>query len=129
MATAYEADITDLVKPYMEKARKEGELKGELKSKLETARKMMEFGDTLEKIILITGLSEAQLKKNDLLQNWDLSPITQRLVGIFMIIYLLVESIFLKKISTYCITIPNPQNSNQQSHESEVYPVFCLTLT
>jgi hypothetical protein len=67
MATAYEADITDLVKPYMEKARKEGELKGELKSKLETARKMMEFGDTLEKIILITGLSEAQLKKNDLL--------------------------------------------------------------
>ena len=67
MATAYEADITDLVKPYMEKARKEGELKGELKSKLETARKMMEFGDTLEKIILITGLSEAQLKKNGLL--------------------------------------------------------------
>jgi len=50
-----------------EKARKEGELKGELKSKLETARKMMEFGDTLEKIILITGLSEAQLKKNGLL--------------------------------------------------------------
>jgi predicted transposase/invertase (TIGR01784 family) len=67
MATAYESDITDLVKPYMEKARKEGELKGELKSKLETARKMMEFGDTLEKIILITGLSEAQLKKNGLL--------------------------------------------------------------
>ena len=84
MATAYEADITDLVKPYMEKARKEGELKGELKSKLETARKMMEFGDTLEKIILITGLSEAQLKKNGLLQNWDLSPITQRLVGFYL---------------------------------------------
>jgi hypothetical protein len=27
MATAYEADITDLVKPYMDKARKEGEFK------------------------------------------------------------------------------------------------------
>ncbi len=47
----------------MDKARKEGELK----SKIETSRKMMEFGDTLEKIILITGLSEAQLKKNGLL--------------------------------------------------------------
>jgi predicted transposase/invertase (TIGR01784 family) len=50
-----------------ERALEEGELKGKFETKLETARKMMEFGDTLEKIILITGLSEAQLKKNGLL--------------------------------------------------------------
>ena len=37
---------------------------GEIKGKLETARKMREFGDTIEKIILITGLSESQLREN-----------------------------------------------------------------
>ena len=37
---------------------------GEFKNKLDTARKMREFGDTLDKIIFITGLSEDQLKEN-----------------------------------------------------------------
>jgi len=40
---------------------------GKLENKLETARKMKEFGDTLEKIIVITGLSEDQLRENGIL--------------------------------------------------------------
>ncbi len=59
MATAYEADITDLVKPYMEKARQE--------IKLETARKMLEEGFTLTQISKITGLTEVQLRENGVL--------------------------------------------------------------
>ncbi len=52
---------------FLEKIREEGELKGKLENKLETARKMKEFGDTLEKIIVITGLSEDQLRENGIL--------------------------------------------------------------
>ncbi len=37
---------------------------GKLENKLETARKMQEFGDTLEKIKIITGLSEDELREN-----------------------------------------------------------------
>ena len=48
----------------LDKIREEGELKGKLENKLETARKMKEFGDTLEKIKIITGLSEDELKEN-----------------------------------------------------------------
>ena len=40
---------------------------GELKKALDTARKMREFGDTIEKIILITGLSIDQLRENGIL--------------------------------------------------------------
>ena len=40
---------------------------GKLENKLETARKMKEFGDNLEKIIVITGLSEDQLRENGIL--------------------------------------------------------------
>ena len=42
----------------------EGEQIGKIEKALETARKMREFGDTLDKIILITGLSESQLREN-----------------------------------------------------------------
>jgi predicted transposase/invertase (TIGR01784 family) len=52
---------------FLEKIREEGELKGKLENKLETARKMIEFGDTLEKIKIITGLSEDELKENGVL--------------------------------------------------------------
>ncbi len=52
---------------FLEKIREEGELKGKLENKLETARKMQEFGDTLEKIKIITGLSEEELKENGVL--------------------------------------------------------------
>ena len=48
----------------LDKIREEGELKGKLENKLETARKMKEFGDTLDKITFITGLSEEQLREN-----------------------------------------------------------------
>jgi hypothetical protein len=40
---------------------------GELKKTIETAPKMQEFGDTLEKIIVITGLSDNQLIENGIL--------------------------------------------------------------
>jgi predicted transposase/invertase (TIGR01784 family) len=54
--TAYERALEEGI----EKGREEGELK----TKLYTARKMREFGDTLDKITFITGLSEDQLKEN-----------------------------------------------------------------
>ncbi len=70
MATVYEADITDLVKPYLEKVKSEGKLEGKLEgrleSKLETAIKMREEGDSIEKIIRITGLSMESLRDNGL---------------------------------------------------------------
>jgi predicted transposase/invertase (TIGR01784 family) len=47
-----------------ERALEEGREEGELKTKLDTARKMREFGDTIEKILLITGLSIDQLREN-----------------------------------------------------------------
>ncbi len=68
MATVYEADITDLVKPHLDKARKEGEVKGEIrgeqKGKIETARKMAEEGLSLDQIVRITGLTEEQIREN-----------------------------------------------------------------
>ncbi len=47
-----------------ERALEEGKLEGELKKALETARRMHEEGDSIEKIIRISGLSEDQLKEN-----------------------------------------------------------------
>ncbi len=46
-----------------ERALEEGELKG----KLETARKMREEGDSIDKILRITGLLESQLKEHGIL--------------------------------------------------------------
>ncbi len=62
MATVYEADITDLVKPHLEKVKLEGKLEGRLEGNLETALKMREEGDSIEKIIRITGLSVESLR-------------------------------------------------------------------
>jgi hypothetical protein len=59
MATVYEADITDLVKPHLEKAKQEG--------KIETAKRMREEGFLLDQITRITGLTEAQLKENGII--------------------------------------------------------------
>ena len=54
-----------------ERALEEGELKGrlegKLENKLETARKMREEGDSVDKILRITGLSENQLKEHGIL--------------------------------------------------------------
>ena len=41
--------------------------KGKLEKSLETARKMLEEGDTIEKILRISGLSEDDLRKNGIL--------------------------------------------------------------
>jgi predicted transposase/invertase (TIGR01784 family) len=41
--------------------------KGLEEGKLETARKMRELGDSLEKISIVTGLTELQLKENGIL--------------------------------------------------------------
>jgi predicted transposase/invertase (TIGR01784 family) len=46
----------------LEEGREEGELRGEHKKALETARKMRDEGDSLEKILRISGLSEDQLR-------------------------------------------------------------------
>ena len=46
------------------KGRLEGEQKGKMEKAIETAQKMKEIGDTLEKIKFITGLSEKELKEN-----------------------------------------------------------------
>jgi predicted transposase/invertase (TIGR01784 family) len=54
--TAYERALEEGI----EKGREEGEFR----NKLDTARKMREFGDTLDKITFITGLSEEQLREN-----------------------------------------------------------------
>ena len=51
----------------LEEGREEGELRGEHKKALETARKMRDEGDSLEKILRISGLSEDQLKENGIL--------------------------------------------------------------
>ena len=75
MATVYEADITDLVKPHLENAKKEGKLEGivegklegKLEKALETARKMREIGLSLEVIEKSVGLSEEELKENGIL--------------------------------------------------------------
>jgi predicted transposase/invertase (TIGR01784 family) len=51
----------------LEKIKFEGEQKGKLEEKLETARKMKEEGFQLNQIIRITGLSENQLRENGIL--------------------------------------------------------------
>jgi hypothetical protein len=64
MATVYEADITDLVKPHLDKAELRGEQKGKLEGKMETARKMVEEGFSLDQIVRITGLTKEQVREN-----------------------------------------------------------------
>ncbi|MBE7437410.1 MAG: hypothetical protein HS115_03055 [Spirochaetales bacterium] len=74
MPTAMEADITDLVMPYLEKIREESELRGKLegklegvaegerRAKLETARRMHKRGLDLTIIAEDTGLTLEELK-------------------------------------------------------------------
>ena len=66
-----EGDYMNMLERIREKGREEGLLKGEqigkLEKALETARKMRDYGDSLEKIILITGLSESQLGEDGIL--------------------------------------------------------------
>jgi len=48
----------------LEEGKLEGRLEGKFETKMETARKMRDYGDSLEKIFIITGLSESQLREN-----------------------------------------------------------------
>ena len=52
---------------FYERALEEGELKGEFKNKLETARKMKILGLSLEIIIKSVGLSEEELRENGII--------------------------------------------------------------
>ena len=67
MASSYEADITDLVKPYMDKARLEGELKGKLK----TAQKLKDLGLSIKVILKSVGLSDKELKEYGILKDFS----------------------------------------------------------
>ena len=51
----------------LEEGIEKGREEGEFRNRLDTARKMRAFGDTLDKIIFITGLSEDQLRENGIL--------------------------------------------------------------
>ena len=50
-----------------ERALEEGEFKCKLENKLEIARKLQEEGDSIDKILRMTGLSEIQLKEHGIL--------------------------------------------------------------
>ena len=52
---------------FLEKIREEGELKGKLEGKIETARNMRDLGLTLEIIQKSVGLSEVELRENGIL--------------------------------------------------------------
>ena len=79
MATVYEADITDLVKPHLENAKREGKLEGKLEGRLEgklegkqekaleTALKMRDKGFSILEILEITGLNEIELKEKNII--------------------------------------------------------------
>ena len=75
MATVYESDITDLVKPHLDIARVEGKIEGKLEGKqegilegkLESARLMKSKGYPISDILEITGLSKKTLKENGVL--------------------------------------------------------------
>ena len=47
----------------LEEGREEGEARGELRAMQETARRMKEYGDPLDKISVITGLSDEEIEK------------------------------------------------------------------
>jgi hypothetical protein len=51
----------------LEEGKVEGKLEGRTEKALETARRMRDFGDSLEKISIISGLSEVELRENGIL--------------------------------------------------------------
>ena len=62
-----EEEYMNVLDKIREEGKLEGKLKGKLENKIETARNMRVEGDSLEKILRITGLSEAQLRDNGIL--------------------------------------------------------------
>ena len=66
---------------------------GELKKAIETAWKMREEGDSIEKIIRISGLSEDQLRENGIVQRWDSSIIDKLMSGI-LLLYIFIFNLY-----------------------------------
>jgi len=83
MPSTYEADITDLVKPYLERSRLEGErtgirkgrlegkiegkLEGKIEAKLETAKKMIADSVPIATVCKYTKLTKKQLQEAGLI--------------------------------------------------------------
>jgi predicted transposase YdaD len=65
MTTEFNIDIAKEV--WMQEAREDGieigEARGEARSKLEIARAMIDYGDTIEKASLITGIPADELRR------------------------------------------------------------------
>jgi predicted transposase/invertase (TIGR01784 family) len=51
----------------LEEGKLEGKLEGRTEKALETARRMRDFGDSLEKISIVSGLSEVELRENGIM--------------------------------------------------------------
>ncbi|WP_082271337.1 Rpn family recombination-promoting nuclease/putative transposase, partial [Leptospira interrogans] len=58
----YNREYEDLIMTTAEKLRKEGEIKGIIKGKIEDARIMFKEGFELDVVLRITGLTEQELK-------------------------------------------------------------------
>lgn len=67
MASVDVADIRELVKPVYFQGLEEGKLEGKMEGKLETARLMRAKGMVLSDIVEMTGLTETELKENDII--------------------------------------------------------------
>ena len=62
MMTLYERALEEGIEQGIEQGKERGRLEGEFRKALDTARKMRVEGDTIERIMRITGLSESNLK-------------------------------------------------------------------
>ena len=62
--TLYEKALEEGIEQGIEKGIERGRMKGEFQKALDTARKMREDGDTIERIMRINGLSESDLKEH-----------------------------------------------------------------
>ncbi|NBU98301.1 MAG: Rpn family recombination-promoting nuclease/putative transposase, partial [Spirochaetia bacterium] len=62
-----EVEYMNVLDKIREEGKVEGKLEGELKKALETAQKMQKEGESLQKIIQYSGLSEDQLQENGIL--------------------------------------------------------------
>jgi predicted transposase/invertase (TIGR01784 family) len=67
LAVRFEKGLEKGIEKGFEKGIEEGIEKGELRKSLETARKMLEEGDSIEKILRISGLSDEDLRNNGIL--------------------------------------------------------------
>ena len=67
MMTLYEWALKEGIEKGIEQGMERGRLEGEFLKALDTARKMREDGDTIERIMRITGFSESSLREHGIL--------------------------------------------------------------